>query len=355
MRISKYLKNIVLGSMLLIVFLLSGCAQITNLPATESKPDITITDMSGAQVKIPVAIDRIADAWPAHHAILCILGEGDKVVATTATAQRPWMGKINPQLNNAVAVFDTAGTNMEELVKAKPDIIFITANSKNAGTLAKLGIPVVQLHFTDFDSLKECVRITGAILGEQAKNRAEKYIAYLDGKLAGITAITAPIPREQRPKVLHITSLTPLMVDGKDTIVNSWIEVAGGNNVADMDGNGKEVSLEQVSNWNPDIIILGNTAFMKGGNIDGLLKNPAWQHIRAIKDGKVYINPEGVFFWDRYGAEEALQIQWAAKLLHPNKFEHINMVKETIDFFKTFYNYDLSVEEADKILNGKRP
>jgi len=37
------------------------------------------------------------------------------------------------------------------------------------------------------------------------------------------------------------------------------------------------------------------------------------------------VNPKGVFSWDRYGAEEALQIQWAAKTLYPDLFTNINI------------------------------
>lgn len=39
---------------------------------------------------------------------------------------------------------------------------------------------------------------------------------------------------------------------------------------------------------------------------------------------------------DRYSAEETLQIQWAAKLLNPDKFANLNIAKETKDFYKDF-------------------
>lgn len=360
MKLSKYLKNILIGSILIFVILLAGCGKVTNSPVMEKKPDkVTITDMSGTNVEVPVNINRIADAWPANHAMLCMLGAGGKVVATINMARTPWMEKLNPQYRNAVAVFDATGTaNMEELIKAKPDVIFTTLNNKNTQKLKELGIPVVQLYLTDFDSLKECVRIEGNVLGEQAKNRAERYIAYLDDKIAMITAITSHISRDQRPKVLHITSFGPLTVDGTDTIVNSWIEIAGGINAAEVSGNNREVSVEQILKWNPDVIIIGNNALTNSPNgvedMNKLLTNPVCQQVNAVKKGKVFINPEGVYLWDRYGAEEALQIQWAAKVLYPDKFQNINMVNETRYFYNTFFDYDLSKEEANTMLNDNR-
>ena len=310
-------------------------------------------------MEIPTQIKRIGDAWPAHNEVLCMLGVGDKIVATTTVAaQRPWMKVINPQMNQAVTAFDNAGVSLETLMAAKPDIVFMNLNNKSGPRIADLGIPVVQLTFNDFDSLKECFRLTGDILGGEARQRAEKYISYLDLKLNQITRITAGIPPEQKPKVLHIRRLAPLMVDGKGSIIDAWISIAGGINVADSGG---EVSMEQILAWDPDVIILGNTALAQNGVEDGIktmaeiLNDGKWQRFRAVQQGKVYTSPEGVFFWDRYSAEEALQIQWAAKTLHPDKFADIDITQETQYFYRNFLNYDLSTEEATRIIDGRPP
>lgn len=90
-------------------------------------------------------------------------------------------------------------------------------------------------------------------------------------------------------------------------------------------------------------------------NINNLLNDPSWQKVNAVKNSKVYFNPDGAFYWDRYSAEEALQIQWAAKIIHPDKFSNIDIVKETRNFYKTFLNYDLSEEEANRIINDDPP
>jgi iron complex transport system substrate-binding protein len=352
-------KYILLGGIFILFIFLSGCQNAFQVQPEASPKQITITDSSGAKVEIPAQIKRIGDAWPAHNEVVCMLGAGDKIVATTAAAaQRPWMRVINPQMSQAVTAFDNTGVNLETLMAAKPDIVFTPLNNKSAQRIADLKIPVVQLMFNDFDSLKECFRLTGVILGGEAKQRAEKYIAYLDYNLNRITGITAGIPREQKPKVLHITRLAPLMVDGNDSIINAWITVAGGINAADSGG---EVSMEQMITWNPDVIIFGNTALAMNGVEDGakalkeILHDEKWRRFKAVQTGNVHINPEGAFFWDRYGAEEALQIQWAAKILHPDKFQDIDIAQETQYFYRTFLNYDLSAEEANRMIAGKPP
>lgn len=263
-------------------------------------------------------------------------------------------------MKNASTVFTSDSVNTEELVKAKPDIIFMPLNDKSVKKVSDLGIPVVQLNFTDFKSLKECIKLTGDILGEDSKKRADAYISYLDNKLNAITNITSKIPKEQRPKVLHVTSLSPLTVDGSNTIIDAWINTAGGVNAAgEVKGNNKQVSMEQVLKWNPDIVILSSNTLMKLNNgkksIDKLLTDQSWQKVNAVKTSKVYFNPDGAFYWDRYSAEEALQIQWAAKIINPDKFANIDIIKETKNFYKTFLNYDLSEEEANRIINDDDP
>lgn len=361
----------------MMILILGGCSKILDSQKTsnsESKTSssdeqksITITDGSGAEVKIPSKITRIADAWGAHNEILATIGAADKIVATTLTPNvRPWLYKANPVLKNAVTTFsiDASEVNVEELLKTKPDIVFMSLNDKLAKQITDLGIPAVQLKITDLESLKECVRLTGTIVGGDAKDSAEKYISYLDEKMKMISSVTSKIPQEQKPKILHIASFSPLTVDGKDAIITSGIEIAGGINVADITGKSKTTSLEQVFQWNPDMILMGrvlsgnglnNSAQVSDTDASKIMNDPIWNQLNAVKAEKVFINPDGAFSWDRYSAEEALQLQWMAKLINPDKFTNIDMVKETRYFFKTFMNYDLSEEEANKMLAGESP
>lgn len=345
------------------VFLLGGCGQssATSTNSNEKSQEKIITDAAGQKVKIPAKIDRIADSWPAHNEMLTMLGAGDKIVSTISTPQSvPWLYKVNPHMKNAVTDFTNETVNTEDVLKTKPNILFMPLNSKTAGKVKELGIPAVQLNFTDFDSMKKTVKLTGQILGGDSEKRADKYVSYLDSKLKMVTGVTSKIADSEKPKVLHIISFSPLTVDGKNTIIDSWIKAAGGTNAAsEINGNMKEVSTEQILKWNPDVIILGSNTLTDAKSaiksVDQLTQNSTWSQINAVKNKKVYTNPTGAFLWDRYGAEEALQIQWAAKTLHPDKFKNLDIVKETMNFYKTFLNYNLTEEEANKIINDQNP
>lgn len=338
-----------------VLMVLTACASkntglSTAAPSSASK---TITDSTGRKVVVPAKIERVADLWFAHNEVAVMLGAGDKMVATSNTPQAyPWLYKINPSMKKAISVKPAAEFNLEELISAKSDVVFTSNSDKNVDAITNAGIPVVILTFTNFESMKQCIQLTGEVLGPEAVQRANKYNAYLDEKLEIVKRETSKISMEKRPKVLHVTSLSPLTVDGSNTIINDWIEVAGGvNAAAEIDSNNKPVTMEQVLKWNPDIVIFASGI----GSIDKVINDEVWKTIPAVKNGKVFLNPNGVFLWDRYGTEEALQIQWAAKTIHPDLFPKLDIPGETKSFYKTFLNYELSDEETMRILTAKKP
>ncbi|OAV73022.1 hypothetical protein Barb6_00613 [Bacteroidales bacterium Barb6] len=335
--------KIILSLLFLSLFIPDGQAQ--------TRP----VNVDGVQVAVPTKINRIADAWPAHNMIVYMLGQGDKIVATSVSKRMcPWFYKINPPMEKAVTTFASNGDNsMEELIKAKPDLVFLTKMHANSNAISRMGYTVVELSFSDFPGLRECVLTTADVLGGNAKPKAEKYVAYLDSNIRNIQLVTNKIPESKKPKVLHITSLSPITVSGNNMIIGAWIKLCGGVNAAVNVENSKQVSSEQILLWNPDIIIYaGSYAEIKEQDV---LSNPALKNTKAGKNKRIYINPKGLFSWDRYSAEEALQIQWAAQKFYPDKFKSFDVVKETVFFYHSFFNYPLTEEEAEMIIKGQAP
>ena len=330
---------------------------------TEKSNTKTITDNASIQVQVPKMIERIADLDGAHNEILSVLGYADKIVTSgqeTSTELTPWLYKVVPTMNKSESGFKN-GINTETLMSVKPDLAFLEVGDKNIDKITSVGIPVVQWKVSDFESLKKCVSVTAEALGEDAIKKGEQYNEYFDSKLNMIKNVTSKIPEEKKPKILHIVNLSPLMVDGGNCIINDWIEAAGGINAAkSIEGKTKEVSMEQVLEWNPDIIVFGKVrvsgqATMVQSMKDNIMNNDEWKKISAVQNGKVFTNPDGIFSWDRLSAEEALQIQWAAKTFYPDLFKDLDVAKETKDFFKTFINYDITDDDVQKILNAEPP
>lgn len=363
----KSKKIISVVSVLLVGIMFTGCAKSTNSSKTEASDSkqntITVTDDTGDEVTVPKDVKSIADGFPFHPELLTMLGAGDKVVGTITTPEGlPWLYKVNPSLSKAERVFTAEDdVNLEELIKEKPDVVFVEGEGKDnklRSSIMGANIPVVQVSFSNFEDMKKSIKLTGSVLGSEGEKKAEEFTNYFDSKYKMVTTETSKLKDSEKPKVLHITSMEPLIVDGKDTIIDEWIKTAGGVNAADVEGGNQKVSPEQVLSWNPDVIIIGkvhSNGFATPITAENFMKDSKWQQLNAVKNKKVYDNPMGAFLWDRFGPEEALQIQWAAKTFHPDKFQDLNISDAVKEFYKTFLNYDLTNDDVQRMLKSEGP
>ncbi len=152
---------------------------------------------------------------------------------------------------------------------------------------------------------------------------------------------------------MHGNSVYTLNLDGTGTIIDEWIKTAGARNAVDTSTKGNaqaQFTMEQILTWNPDVIITG-----KAGEAEKILNDPNWASIKAVQDQKVYVNPKGVFGWDRYGVEELVQVQWVSALIHPDLFPNLKIEEKVKTFYKTYLNYSLTDDEVKLIMAGKDP
>lgn len=305
---------------------------------------------------LPAHVLRVADAWHANNALVVMLGAGDELVATTAQAQRqPWLRRLYPRIEKVPAAFDAAGdVNVETLIGARPDVVLMAYDGRLprwAAAVEAYRVPVVLMPNTSLKALEETARLTGQVLGEEES--ADAYIRYFEANIRRVAAITARLAPGERPRVLHTASAGILCVDGRHTVIDDWIGIAGGINAADVEGNARPVTMEQVAAWNPDVIIVGTAP--NGANRRAILDDPRWRDIKAVKTGKVFVNPSGAYLWDRHSAEAALQVLWAAKTLHPGLFRDLDIEKETKSFYARFFHYNLTAAEFRSIIDAVPP
>lgn len=315
-----------------------------------------IKDVDGQEVTIPVTPERVANLWHANNQVILTLGGAPKLSATTHYVTTiPWFRQVYPDITKVPApIAANNDLNMEALLATKPDVVLVSSE-KQAEAVRQAGLTAVRVGFSDMNGLMQTVNLTAEVLGTQgAYERAQKYNAYMQKNLKLIEERLKDLPDSERPKVMHIGSGTKVQnVSGSGIVIDEWIKIAGGQNVAADQKGMKDVSMEQITAYAPEVIIIGGDASAKG--VQTIKSDAAWKDIPAVKNDKVIRNPYGTFNWDRYSTEEALQVLWAAKTLHPPKFTDIDMVKETQEFYSTFFGYSLSADDAQRILAGEAP
>ena len=308
--------------------------------------------MDGNNVTIPEKVNRVGTSWPGFCNVLFTVDGGSKLIAAPAQLKKyPWSVKIFPNISNIDYPFESK-LNLEELIKSKPDVVFLRKGDE-VEKVKEAGIPVVMIDYThnNIEDVINAVLLSGKVLGENEYKKAEEYKNYFNEKINSILSVTSKIPESEKPKVIYLSVSGETSVWGRNMPQNEAIKIAGGINIAEKDIDGyKEISIEQILKWDPDIIIVeGNISQSK------IIKNSAWSQLRAVKNNNVITSPSGVFSWARLGSESAIQLSWLSKTLYKDKFKDLDIYKETRYFYKTFFGYDLQDDEILKILNGENP
>ena len=133
---------------------------------------------------------------------------------------------------------------------------------------------------------------------------------------------------------------------------NFWVEWAGGKNPAkELTGEQVNVNMEQIYQWNPEILFIGNfTELQPSDFVENKLDGQDWSVVEAVKNQEVYKVPIGGYRWDPPGIETPLMAKWVAKILHPELFADMDMRTEITEFYKEIYDFEITDEILDEIL-----
>jgi iron complex transport system substrate-binding protein len=284
------------------------------------------------------------------------IGEFDKIVQMRLT-NAPWMEQVVPGISK---VHKIVGVNTEELLSQKVDVVFNYNNPKENDQLTNAGISVLMAqpfgrkinNANEFiSSQKEMLLLYGKVMGEKSTEKAISWCNYYDNKIKFFNERTSKIPPAKRPRTFYVRGPDALTTQGRGCSTFWYGEIAGANMVpknSHLDTKG-QVSMEEIIVWNPEVIFVGRQY-----PADLVLKDSRWQNIDAVLNNRVYLVPDGVFFWDG-GPESMLLMAFIAKKLYPELFTDLDLKKELKEYYQKFYKYTLTNDEAEKLLNGVAP
>ncbi len=324
--------------------------------AQEPAPRV-VTDVVGREVVISGRVSNTASLLIPSYEKLALLGQADKL-RMTMRLRWPWAHKLFPSLGNAVHLPPGLATNpsIEDMVSNHVDLIFFWNRPEIIERMRKADIPVLVTQTSDLNAQnslegflsyrKKEMLLHGNVFGPQAQRRAQEWVDYFEAKVAFVYEKTRHIPAAQRPRVYYVRGPDALMTHGKYTYTWWDITIAGGDPVTT--GQTKEVieqvPVESLIALNPEVIFMGWL-----DNTDLILKDSRWASLSAVRNGKVYVNPSGVYNWD-FGNEAPLLILYFAKVLHPDLFQDVDIAAETKKFYAKFFDYHLSDDETRRIL-----
>lgn len=340
--------------MAILLMVIGGKFQSMPLYADEYK---TITDMCDNRVEVPVDPKRIACMHCVSPEKIMTLGKGNLI--RLMAEQSPWAYKLFPEIRNAES---SKGVTPEQMLEMKIDVVLYTPGMTQGEKFSTAGLTTVcafsadkrPMNVEDFmDNFERQISLFGNILGPDAKASADNYNKYFDRKVKEILSVTAKIDKTNRPSVyyggLHANMLGS---QGMGSVMHWITEISGGEYLPRALGdNHAKATVDQVLSWKPDIILLSGYC----DSTDIAMKNPDWASLDAVKNGKVYLIPMGIYAWDHASGEGVLLMIHLAKILHPDLFKDWNMLKEMKTFYSEVYGKTVTNEDVDRILKHLPP
>jgi iron complex transport system substrate-binding protein len=305
--------------------------------------------MAGNSVVVPTYAQRIAFPWANQYEIMMMAGVTDRIVAIHPNVKLfPWLQKYTPDIENFCSPFSGIDVNIEELLTVKPDLVFVLENFTGVIEKCKAaGLTYVILSKPKtISDIRQDALFVGEVLGGTAGERIQQYEAYVDEKLKSINATLSGLSDDQKPSVLSVITDNALRVPGTGTIMEEWISVAGGKNVAQGFSGYQIANEEQILEWDPDVIMPPSNQ-----TTDIFMTDAKFKDLSAVKNNKIYSNPHGFYDWQYTAPSIALQIQWAAQKLHPDLFPDLDIKQEVKYYHQTFLGCTLTDEDVEAILS----
>jgi iron complex transport system substrate-binding protein len=274
----------------------------------------------------------------------------EKQYLNKAVLDLPDIGKLSGEEKQA---------NLERLRAAKPDLVIMWSENRSAATqpgrmaetLNQLNLPVVYAIAETFNDYPDIYMFLGNVLGRE--ERAKILSDYFRKTLTDIKNVVEKTAHKKRPTVYYAEKDDGLSTECDDSIHVEILKYTGDTNIHRCKSSGhmgfEKMTIEQIYKYDPDFIIAQSRAFYDSVVKD---KDPVWQKVRAVKEGKVHLIPRTPFNWfDRPPTFMRLMgLKWLTNMLYPDEYK-IDIIKDSREFYSLFLGVDVSGEEMKGIIN----
>lgn len=325
--------------------------------ALNAQADRIITDQLGRQVTIPDHVEKVVVLQHQTLNLLVQLNAQNEIAGVMTSWKKqlgPEFSRFMPEITSLPTPGDLISVNIESLLAIHPQVVFVAnyAPAEMIQQIQSAGIPVVAVSLRkDADGqqdkmnptmadeeqaynegLKQGIRLIADVVGR--KPEGEALIKYTFTAREKFNAPVANIPDTQKVRVYMANP--DLMTYGSGKYTGLMMKHAGALNVAAASVKGaRQVSLEQVLQWNPQVIFVQDRYPQV---VTEILNDPNWQGIDAVKNHRVWLMPEYAKAWG-YPMPEALAIGelWMAKKLYPDAYKNVDVDAQAQDYYQNFY------------------
>ncbi len=344
--------------------LMTGCSSSSSdskasasASASASVPETRIfTDSLGRQVEIPGTITKIVPSGHTANQVLLTFAP-DLMVGISqelSDDQAKYLGKQYQNLPILGAIFGNKGNlNKEEVAATGAQILIDWGESKKGmaedldNLQQQLGIPCVHIEAT-LSTYGEAYAMLGDLLG--MTERGKQLGDYCANAYKEVEDAMKTIPEDERVRVAYLVGESGLSAIAKGSYQGAILDMCAVNVVevekVSGSGLGNEISLEQISVWDPEMIVFGADSIY-----DTVADDETWAHIAAIANKNYYQVPSEPYTWlnNPPTVNQIMGLQWFPRLCYPQAFT-TDLKSVVSSYYETFYNYKLSDAEYAELV-----
>lgn len=247
-------------------------------------PSITLTDGLGRSVTLPAPAEKIVSLAASNTEILYAIGAGSQVIGRDEFSDFPEEALALPVIGGSWGGYD-----LEAITALQPDLVLAAQinTAEQVASLEALGLTVFYLsNPLDLDGLYANLETVGRLAGRETE--AAALVDSLRQRADAALAVVATT--SERPLVyyeLDATDPAKPFTPGPGTFVDMLISLAGGRNLGgSLSSEWAQVSAEEILLQNPDLIILGDSAY--GVTAEQVAARPGWDALSAVQENRIF-------------------------------------------------------------------
>ena len=309
------------AAVLLIIVLCTACAGAGMPAPADDMPQeiLRFTDAQGREVSFRQAPARVVSCSGSFAEVWALAG--GTLVGTTEDA----ISERGMDLGEEVAIVGTIKQpNLEEILALAPDFVILSEDIEGhieaAQTLEAANIPYAFFHVEEFEEYLDMLKLFTDLTG-RADLYEENGLAVRE-RIDEIKAACADLPS---PSVLFARAYSSgVRAKGADNMTGIILEELGADNIVSRHGDLlEELGMEAIIAEDPDFILIttmGDEQKALAALESGIMSDPAWNGLTAVKEGRVQVLPKELFHY-KPNARWAQAYEYLAQLLYPGEVE----------------------------------
>jgi len=241
---------------------------------------VTVIDDRQVAVTFTQAPKRIVTLLPSLAETVCVLGARERLVGTDKHANWPASVKALPKLGGL------DDTQLEALVRLKPDVVLLAKSARIIARLEALGIPVLALEPQTHADVHRVLQTVAAVL--QLPNAQDQANVVWQNIQRQISQAKSNIPAQAINATVYLEASTGGYAAGEASFIGDILRQLGLKNIVPAGmGAFPKLNPEFVVRANPQLIVLAQPMAIN------LSQRPGWSGIAAIKNKRVCVFPSG--------------------------------------------------------------